>query len=332
MIIDRTRLAGDAAYLTDEGAINLALSQNHTGELEVKMRGMGIDVSGVRLLLRMRDQDLRSLYARSDVDGEPILSFFVTKELFPEFFADPYAHRVHTVAGFEDFQRGRSVNLRAMEVEGKATLVALDWGDCAWESPVYNLSEPMTLASAAWELASARLTPDDSFHYALGLQTWTANQDPAVDTPNGVELVSAPAKPSDLRHRTGLNLDDVIAYRVVFKAQVKRDSDLLEVQFVGDGLQGGRPLLRAVHLLEPVQSPYVFSCLHELASQCNEFSFLEPSLPLETLSVYVELPALLVHRESIRVAVQAGLWDVVEAQLDGEIRVRPPLVNRVLGD
>lgn len=332
MIIDRTRLAGDLAYLTDQGTHNLAQSPIQRGSTQPIVRGMGLDVSGVRLLLR--GPDLRKLYARSEQDGRPLLSFTVTKELFPEFFADPYAHRVHSVAGFEDFQRGRFHNLRALEVEGRATLVAQDWGSCSWLSPIYSLPTPTALTAAAWELASARLTPDDGFAYLLRLQIWVSGEDPATDPGSEVAITpsGALARPSDLRHRRDLKLGDVIAYRVAFKAEVRRDTNFLENQFAGDDPQGGRPLLRAVHLLEPVPSPYIFACLHELEGRCSSFSFLEPSLPLTTLSAYLDLPALLVHREVIELAVRPGVWDVVEAHLDGEVRIRPPLVDRVLGE
>jgi hypothetical protein len=334
MIIDRVRLAGDLAYLTDQGAIDLATSANGRGQSLPVGEGLGLELSGVHLLLRAKD--MHKLYARTAGDGKPLLAFAVTKEMFPEFFADPYAHRVHSIAGFEDFQRGFLQNMRAMEVEGKATLVSLGWGGCAWLSPIYRLPMPVPVRSMVWELASARLAPDEGFGYLLRLQTWHAGQDPTTDTPTETQIAPATgsgvARPSELRHRTGLDLKDVIAYRVTFKADVQRDTDLLETQIgPDDGQPLGRPLLRAVHLLEPITSAFAFHSLHELEMRSSDFSFLEPVLPLQTLTAFVALPALLVHREALALEVRAGVWELAEARLDAEVRVRPPVISHLLG-
>lgn len=335
MIIDRVRLAGDAAYLTDQGAIDLATSTNRRGQSLPIGEGLGLEVAGVHLLLQAKD--MHKLYSRTDNDGKPLLAFAMSKEMFPEFFADPYAHRVHSVAGFEDFQRGLLDNMRAMEVEGKATLVSMGLGSCAWMSPIYRLPMPMPIRSVVWELASARLAPDEGFGYVLRLQIWSDGQDPATDTPSENQIAPAAgsglARPSDLRHRIGIDLKDVIAYRVVFKADVQRDTDLFETQYgPDDGQMLGRPLLRAVHLLEPITSAYAFHSLHELEIRSAEFSFLEPVLPLQTLSAFVALPALLIHREAMALEVSPAVWELVEARIDAEVRVRPPVINHLIGE
>jgi hypothetical protein len=336
MIIDRVRLAGLDAYLRDQGVVNLAVSNNHRGQSTSVKEGVGIDVSGISLLLEAND--LLKLYPRSAAPHDkPLLAITVKKEMFPEFFADPYAHRVHTIAGFEDFQRGILSAMRPMEVEGQATLVSLGSGSCGWVSPAYRLHGPIQIAAAAWDLATSRLTPPDSFTYTLSLVYWTVGQDPETDTPSAALLAPASgpgavARPGYLRHRADIQLKDVISYRIAFKANVNYDAFLTEMQFGPDvGRSLGRPLLRAVHVLEPIESIYKIYCLHELESRCSEFTLLDVAQPLRTLSAYIDLPAMLIENEEIAIQVAPELFERCEARLDAEIRIRPPLIDKAIG-
>lgn len=333
MIIDRHQLAGDEAYLRDGGAINLADSATRTGRTAPVPEGVSVNVSGVRLLLQ--HEDLLSLYPRTGAGG-PLLSFTVIKEMFPGLFDDPYANRVHTVGGHEDFQRGQMRGMRSMEVEGKATLVSMGAGDCAWESPLYVLTAPTPFHRAAWELATSRLSAPGSstpaFQYSLLLEVWTQGQVPGG--PGGTEILLSgdPGKPEDVRSKDDLGLRDVIAYRVRFKARINTESALRETDFLAATAESyGRPLLRAVHLLEPVQSDFVMRCLSELEAHSADVSFLNPVEPVRTLMADVSLSAVLVEGEEIRLEVRGGTFKVAEARLDAEVRLRPPKTDREMG-
>lgn len=101
MIIDRMPLAGRAAYLGDGDSINLAAAADQSGRTDEILEGQSYEIAGLSLYLE--GDDLLALYARDD---KPLIQVAVIKEMFPGLFADPNAHRVHTVAGFEDLRRG----------------------------------------------------------------------------------------------------------------------------------------------------------------------------------------------------------------------------------
>lgn len=335
MIIDRVRLSGLDAYLTDQGTVNLATSANRRGASRAVPDGLGIEMTGLRLILRA--SDLLALYARSEAGQGPLLTISIRKEMFPTFFADPYANRVHSIAGFEDFQRGASDKIRPMEVEGRATLVATGFGDCAWRSPVYHLPEPTRIHAAAWDLATSRLTPPDSFVYSLTLFTWSDGEDPASDPPATTRLAppgggaASTARPDEPRHCSGLDLSKVAAYQLQLKASVRYDTYLTEYQLgMKDDTSLGRPLLRAIHLLEPVETIYAIHSLGELEARCSDFSILETESPRRTLAAYVDLPALLMRNEEIALTVKAGIFTLCEARIEAELRAKPPAIERAL--
>jgi len=329
MIIDRVRLSGGAAYLTDQGALDLANSANNRGVSRPVPDGLGIETTGVHLLLRA--EDLLKLYARTEVGQGPLLTLSLKKEMFPGLFADPYANRVHTISGFDDFQRGAAEQIRAMEVEGQATLVSTGFGSCSWQSAVYHLPEPSPIEAAAWDLASSRLAPSDTFYYELALLSWTSGQDPAVQQPTVTPLAAGSATPQDVRFLTGLGLADIAAYRLRLKADVRHDAYLLEYQLGSDDTKSlGRPLLRAVHLLEPITTMYAVNSLCELEVRCSNFSILEIEAPRRTLSAFLDLSALLLQNEEIALAVNPGVFSLCEARLEAELRVRPPVITRAM--
>ncbi|AFZ47585.1 hypothetical protein Cyast_1624 [Cyanobacterium stanieri PCC 7202] len=335
MIIDRVQLAGIDAYLRDAEDINLASSPNNMGITKSVQLGMGVDVSGINLLLKA--DNLLELMSRSNLEDRPMLKITLRKEMFPQFYADPYAHRVHTIGGYDDFHRGLIRNMRAMEVEGQATLVSLNVGECSWQSPIYVFPQPIQLKGAAWELATSRLTPSDGFGYGVTLDMWVQGQDPENDSPTTIEIVSegstSPSQPEDLRHQTNLeSKEDIIAYRILFKADVQFDSYLTEFQFrQGQNNSLGRPLLRKFHLLESIDSTYTIFSLHELESQCSEFSILEVSPPLQTLTAYLPLSALLVENESIILEINSDYFSICEAHLNAQVIVRPPITDKQYG-
>ncbi len=335
MIIDTVHLSGREAYLREGDEVNLVAAPSHTGSsapLTEEIEGIAIDVSGIHLFIE--GDDLLERYPRPDAaEDTPLLSISVHKEMFPEFFADPYAHRVHAIAGFEDFNRGAHDGVRVMEVEGFPTLVSVGTGEARWLSPVYPMYRPVPLAAAAWDLATSRLTPSDGFTYQLTLQYWTDGQDVATDAP--ADLVLTPdggASPANLRFRTDLGLADVIAYQVAFTAQVRYDTFLYEYQYGAHEIESlGRPLLRGVHVLEPIESMHTYYSLRELQARAMDFNLFDVPAPQRYLTVMLDFTALLVRNEFITLRVeQADLFERVEARLDAEVRLRPPMIDKAV--
>src|SRR4051812_12955297 len=121
MIIDRISLAGLDAYLLDSDPTkasdpNLASTPanyqgNHTGVLKTFGEGRWLETNS--LYIHLEAADLSPLFSRQP---QPLLRLNVNKEMFPRLYADPYKHRVHTVGGYEDLERGKSENVRVMEV------------------------------------------------------------------------------------------------------------------------------------------------------------------------------------------------------------------------
>ncbi|MCA8931916.1 MAG: hypothetical protein KDA49_05580 [Rhodospirillaceae bacterium] len=328
MIIDRMPLAGRAAYLGDGDSINLAAAADQSGRTDEILEGQSYEIAGLSLYLE--GDDLLALYARDD---KPLIQVAVIKEMFPGLFADPNAHRVHTVAGFEDLRRGTRAGLRALEVDGIPTLVATGTGKSGWRSAIYRMPHAITLSDAAWDMAVSRLTPADTFTYSLSVEVWVSGQDIEAEPGTVVALTPPDAGPGQARLATGLTLPDgspvdkVIAYRVLLSAEVYHDT-LLSERHVGlpsdEGL--GCPLLRAVHLLEPTVSSLDFHSLHEIEAAGAQARLLDPP-KFTRMIASLDVPATLNRKERMQIRVRKDAFKRAEAWLDGEVRLRPPLVD-----
>ncbi|MDX2151782.1 MAG: hypothetical protein SFV54_13670 [Bryobacteraceae bacterium] len=330
MIIDTSRLAGARAYLrTATGLFDLVQAPlaggTHSGEFPVKGEGVLVEIDSLDLYLQ--SGKLVDLFRRQD---RRILSLEVQKEMFPGLFADPYRHRVHAIGGMEDFLRGQCFNLRPLDVDGVPVLVSTGTADSTWTSAVYHFGEPVKLTAASWDLATSRLTPEQGFRYEMKLHLW--NPGSPVTGPHDAELALAadqtPAAPRLLEFapRTA------VAYRVVFKATVRHDAFLRERLTISSGDPSvGRPLLRSVNVLESVNPAHDFHSLQELTSMADEYKLLDnPDGPPTRLSVSLPLAASLTDGERIRLTVTGGLWDVVEARLNGRVSIRPPMIDKPL--
>ena len=128
MIIDRTQLAGHRAYFKgSNNRINLAGQRSQSQPLG---KGKQVDISGIEILIES-ETDLGGLFKFDQgVDTPPLFSITVMKEMFPQVFADPFAHRVHNISGFEDFKRGELVNGKVMDVDGVPTIVSVGTDPC----------------------------------------------------------------------------------------------------------------------------------------------------------------------------------------------------------
>jgi hypothetical protein len=224
----------------------------------------------------------------------PLFRISLVKEMFPGLFADPYRHRVHNVAGFMDFNAGRFTNARVLEIDGIPTIVSTGQEECHWVSQECELPESISIDALAWELATSKLSPPTSFSYEIGLVIRDARSGADLDVviDNGGEMFPANAP----RARAGLNFRNVGSFWVSLRARVFEDSYLTERHLPGINENVGRPLLRAINVLEPVQSIYEINSLMELQSLCSEFRFFDtPGPELTRLIATLDLNAVLVN-------------------------------------
>ena len=333
MIIDTVRMAGLDAYFKDKaGRLNLGGSNPLRVRTKLLGRGEQLNISSIELLIES-DNDLAELFKRSQ---KPLLSLTVMKEMFPQLFADPFQHRVHNIAGFEDFKRGMLKNGKVMDVEGIPTIVSVGSGTCVWNSPIYQMASPIKVDHAAWELAASTKTLKDNFKYSLDLDVFDHTE--ALVT--SVKLADSldPTKP---RKAESLGLEDISFYRVKFAADVARDAFLYEKHSTLIGESVGTPLLRAVNLLEPVESIYHIFSLQELLSHASEYHLFEfQGQPLRKMIVALDVSATLVcsdHEtifnndpadrkslfEFVEIEVKSDRFSNVEARSVGEVLWRP---------
>ena len=333
MIIDRIPLSGRHAYLMADDDIDIAQAPGGEGVFLKVLEGEAIEVAALALYI-----EGANLYDRlGRGDDKSLLSLSVVKEMFPGLYADPNANRVHTVAGFEDFQRGESAGLRAMEVDGVATLVAAGSGASKWSSPIYRLPRPAMFARAAWDLALSRMTPKDVVAYELSLEVWTDAAQAGNVPGAAVVLAEANTGPQAARSREPLHIggrepvQGIEAYRVHFRALVAYDTRLEERQVGWLREESmGAPLLRAVHLLEEVDSAFTFASLHELVAAAESYHFLDAP-DARRLSLRLPLRATLKRGETLQLRVSPGVFKRLEARLEADIRLRPPPIEKSLG-
>ena len=327
MIIDQIRLSGEQAYLRDGDRIDLT-NPIATGSTEPIGEGMILEVTGIDILLE--SEKLLDLYRRRP---SQLLSVEVKKEMFPGLFADPYQHRVHTVGGFEDFKRGKLVNIRAMEVDGVPTLVSVGTDLCQWTSGIYRMPKPITLVAAAWDAAISRLTAEQAFQYTLIIVCWT--QEPFDD--GSAQTITLTNKPDDKfstkdgRFREGFAVDGVIAYQVFFEAEVQHDTFLHERHVGSQEIDSlGVPLLQAVHVLEQTPPAYHFHSLQELILNSADYElFNDQLMPPKRLAANLNISATLTENESITLTVHEDVFQYVEARLEATVLWRPPTSVKV---
>lgn len=339
MIIDRTDVSGIRAYFEDPasaGGTNLGGAAGVVARTPALGKGRQWQVDRIHLVLEA--PDLTPLFDRApEPPGSPapppLFSVHVQKEMFPGLFADPFRHRVHNIAGFEDFKRGTFVNCKALEVDGIPTIVSLGTAECRWTSAIYEMPGPASFDHAAWELAASRLAPPRSFTYSLDLAWWAPGQ-PTTAAPTVTSIASsAPAarrRAADLANVTGVG-----AYRVEFSAKVSHDAPLNERHGAILGESAGRPLLRAVNLLEGVPCANDFATLEELLARSREHHLFEGTgAPPAKLWASLDFSATLVASpnqlangpddfEFIEIATQPAVFRRFQARLEAEELLRP---------
>ena len=294
MIIDRIQLAGADSYFRHPASGKIDLGGTG-GTVTVRTRdlpdGRQLDVSGIQLFIQ-HDDLLGLMHVQVDEQGalRPLLRIKVVKEMFPGLFADPYGHRVHNVAGFLDFNAGTLTNGRVLDIDGVATIVSTGKEECRWVSKEYVLPELASISAVAWELAAPRIVPPGSFNYSITIVLKDA-AGTAVGPPVAANGLAADA----VRILEGLSNTGVKSFQVVFSATVFEDAFLMERHGPTLGERLGRPLLRAINLLEPVPSIYEINSLSELRALCGDFHLHEtPGPQIKRLSATLDLGATLV--------------------------------------
>ncbi len=335
MIIDRIRLSGNDAYLRDsQGSLNLAASLPSIAQTPPTGPGRQLDVAGIELYFE--GPDLWPWFQRQD---EPLLRITVMKEILPGLFADPYHHRVHTIAGFNDLNDGTFTNCQALEVEGEPTIVALEPGICSWQSAIYQLPHPAEFVQAAWALASARPLPNvttaSDFDYDIIVRAFDANGNPLNAPPVATNLTAGD------RRSAVFSLAGAQRFDIRFEADTSADGYFHERhRSIGPG-QIGRPLFRGFQLLEIVNCEYEFFSLAELTARAATYDLLgATSAELPRLAATLRLPATLVSGPNEDVAqdlyefiaieidpagaLPDGTLTYVSARLSAQVAVRPP--------
>jgi hypothetical protein len=322
MIIDRVRVSGIRAYLQDPnnpGSPNLAGPNSIVARSAPLGKGQQWQVGGVSFV--MEANDLTPLFDRaaeppSGPAPAPLFSVTVQKEIFPGLFTDPYQHRVHNIAGFDDFKRGTFENCKAFEIEGTPTIVSVGTGPCRWLSQVYELPAPVSFDLAAWELAASRKAPNRSFSYSINLLWWPAGQTPSA-SPTTTSLASS-ASPTAIRLARPASVANVAFYQIEFIANVRSDAAIDEkhAAILRDSM--GRPLLRAVNLLEPIGSANNFYTLGELLARCPDYHLFEGTAPpLKKLWACLDLSVTLVNSPNQKAGVGNSDYEFIEVTTAG---------------
>jgi hypothetical protein len=309
MIIDRVSLSGEEAYFKDSnGNLNLAAALPSTARTKSAGKGRQLDVRGIELYLE--GPDLWPWFQRQD---KPLLRITVMKEILPGLFADPYRHRVHTIAGFNDFNDGKFTNCQAFEVEGEPTIVALEPGICTWRSARYELPHAVDFVQAAWSLASARplpnITSSSDFTYDITVSAFNGNGG-ALNAPPVARNLTAKDQRS-----AAFGVAGVQQFYVEFEADTSADGYFHEHHGSAGLGQIGRPLFRSFQLLETVKCEYEFFSLAELTVRASGYDLLgATSERLPRLAATLRLPATLVSGPNEDVA--QNLFEFVAIELD----------------
>jgi hypothetical protein len=308
MITDRIQLAGLDAYFRDPatGKVNLG-GITPTIRTAPLNKGKQIEISGIQLLVE--HQDLQPLLAYPNDNAglptnAPLFKISVMKEMFPGLFADPFSHRVHNIAGYLDFNEGALTNGRVMEVDGIPTICSTGREECVWISKEYLMPDPISIDAIAWELATAKLTPPDSFHYKIEIALNGGAA--AITIDNAGQMLKADAK----RAIEGLANANINSFQITFTAKVFEDSYLKERHLPAINENLGRPLLRAINILEPVKSIYEINSIMELQSLCSDFHLFEnPGAAIHRLTALLDCSATLVNSPN-QIIVNNDIYDV----------------------
>lgn len=295
MISDIKALAGIESYFNIEGEFNLGANAPTIKRSSPPVKNSQTTISGIQLLLEHEDLNKLMNFQLDDNNKPlPLFRISVMKEMFPGLFADPFSHRVHNIAGFLDFNDGTLANGKVMEIDGVPTIISIGQEECVWVSKKYELPHSIKIDAIAWELATSKLTPADSFHYNIKITTWNHM---GMMSEREIGTSSDMLRANTKRTRDDLDFHPIKSFQITFTAKVFEDSYMQERHLPTTfNEKMGRPLLRAINILEPVPSPYVIHSLTELKNICSDFHLFEiPGPKIKRLMATIDLNAVIVH-------------------------------------
>ena len=128
----------------------------------------------------------------------------------------------------------------------------------------------------------------------------------AITIDNAGQMLKADAK----RAIEGLANANINSFQITFTAKVFEDSYLKERHLPAINENLGRPLLRAINILEPVKSIYEINSIMELQSLCSDFHLFEnPGAAIHRLTALLDCSATLVNSPN-QIIVNNDIYDV----------------------
>lgn len=350
MISDQITLGSSSAYLLNPNdQPNLGGASPSTARTPKLAPNQIWDVSGLELLIE--GDDLTSLLHLPDTLDTPLMEMQIQKEVYPSLYTNPFATRAHNVAGFDDFERGQSMDCFVTEVNKIPTLVSRNSDYCEWKSVVYKLPAGIDIYAASWELATSRLVHEKQFKYSIKLLIW---RDHNTDRTADAEFELANETDADDARTWRFNPNpndpnpqpnDCHAFQLLFTATVEVDSTFYQSHRVeltdeqGSAVAGGTigtPLLRSIRLLERVESSYRYYSLNELIQEASFYQMFDPQgSNLNRLILSLDYSAVLVGKkdmenaggddyEYFELAVTSDAFSRVQAKLLINERLRIP--------
>lgn len=300
MISDHVTLGSSSSYLLNQnGQPNLAADIGLANRTPRLLPDQIWDIAGIELLLERTD--LAPLLTMADDQPTPLIEIRVQKEMFPSLFASPFETRTHSLAGSEDFRRGKFQNCFDTNVNGVPTIVSRGSDRCVWTSAIYQAPLDLSFAAASWELASSRLIDAAQFEYNIKLNIWHNAQ---TDRPPDATLMLANHTDADDARSVPIASQDatsVRAFQLVFAAEVRAEAAFSETHQIDTPAAKasiGTPLLRGIRLVQNVENHL---CYHSLAEMIQAASFYQ-MLPLaggfQQLMLMLDTSAVLVGRHS----------------------------------
>lgn len=321
MIVDNIPLAGSPAKLLSPSAQDINLVSEKAGHLEPILDGQAFEIDG--LSLYVEGPDLLSRLKSS----APLFEINLTKEVAPDLFLDPYAHRIHTVGGGADFSNGLMKNCVIVQINGRDTLVSTQAEDARWRSARYQMNKPTSFAHAAWELDASQSS--DAFEYSVTVDFWTDGQS-MTEPPTATVALAAPGTTLD-KPRVAQAVGwpgKVVAFQLHFGAKVHKQSTMsIRTEMPGKGGLG-HGLLRAIALAEATAPLHHYISLAEVMDASVDAQFIPNTNQPVGFVATLDFSARLEEKEKLSVAIlddTAFTW--FEMRLNGTELRRPHMVK-----
>jgi len=295
MIIDKIHISDKEAYIKNK-KIDLSKG-DFVFKTERLRRGEQLNIYGIQYLLEGQDLSRLFQYSSGSLlldNSRPLFQFGVVKEMFPKHYDDVFESRVYNIAGYKDFEEGIFTNCKVLEVEGIPTLVSMGNKECSWESKWYKTPRPIHVRNLVWELESSKLIPENSFSHKIELYLKVGDLSYARN-PESVQPLIIDSTDLKLNSIT-VDLSNIREFKIKYSAIILKDSNFHERILPNYNVPIGRPLLRAINIIEKVESKYQINSLNELRNLSSDFEMIT-NLRGDILSItgVLDLSATLTH-------------------------------------